>query len=517
MKLPREIDKIEERAFTLALRIYRRQSIKWIKELRQLKSYESFVNLSPMSKSFQKLLEKVLLLAHLVGVDSMQKEIGSQVKEFKETPSEIETGFDEAIRILRGRRIVSPAEYKAAAANIKASAFSVQRLERFDALLKVKRSLKMAINRGLTFSEWKESLPIVFEKMGITPLSPNHIETVFRTNISSIYNMARWNAAVGDPNVEGFEYYAIDDSRVTDICESLNGKRCPKDDPIWGSISPPNHYNCRSTLIPITMGYRKAEGIRWSRQPGANALAGVHPDFNHAPRSLKDYSKKIEKAVAKAEKKNDELNKEIEEGVYKPAETIQEAEAWARKNLTSEVNFKKLPQSMVSVANEVNRSLFELFKDYRYMMDGIKVINRQSEKYRHTPFFHRARYEGGKLVKTELNINYGYFKFKGLKSMEQIKSDFMEAYREDWWVAKNLQDMVNHEYGHFLTTRQDHFQMGVDRLALAWHRVKISKYGSTHGSEALAEIFSLYRREGKKALKKEWIDFFNKFSEKVKI
>ena len=49
--------------------------------------------------------------------------------------------------------------------------------------------------------------------------------------------------------ISGYQYSAILDDRVTDICRSLHGKKFRKgNQPI-----PPLHWQCRSVLIPITM------------------------------------------------------------------------------------------------------------------------------------------------------------------------------------------------------------------------------------------------------------------------
>jgi uncharacterized protein with gpF-like domain len=56
----------------------------------------------------------------------------------------------------------------------------------------------------------------------------------------------------GDPDLKGFvvayEYSAILDDRTTEICEKLHGK-VQRD---WGTMVPPNHYQCRSILVPVT-------------------------------------------------------------------------------------------------------------------------------------------------------------------------------------------------------------------------------------------------------------------------
>jgi SPP1 gp7 family putative phage head morphogenesis protein len=82
------------------------------------------------------------------------------------------------------------------------------------------------------------------------------LENIARTSTTSIFNQAMV-AAYSDPAlgdfIQGYEYSAILDSRTTDICDSLHGKRYKKNDPIWGAITPPNHFMCRSTLIPLSV------------------------------------------------------------------------------------------------------------------------------------------------------------------------------------------------------------------------------------------------------------------------
>ena len=77
------------------------------------------------------------------------------------------------------------------------------------------------------------------------------LENIVRTNTSEAINLGR-QSVFNHPDIQGFiqayQYSAILDDRVSDICESLDG-RIQKD---WGSYTPPNHYQCRSILIPIT-------------------------------------------------------------------------------------------------------------------------------------------------------------------------------------------------------------------------------------------------------------------------
>lgn len=83
----------------------------------------------------------------------------------------------------------------------------------------------------------------------------HYLETLVRTNTFEALNEARF-ASFTDPAlegfVEGFEYSAILDDRTTEICAALDGMQMRADDEEWNSYRPPNHYNCRSILIPIT-------------------------------------------------------------------------------------------------------------------------------------------------------------------------------------------------------------------------------------------------------------------------
>lgn len=81
---------------------------------------------------------------------------------------------------------------------------------------------------------------------------PARIENIVRTNTSGALNMGRTNLFNRDEYkgfIEAYQYSAILDDRTTDICETLDG-RIRKD---WGAYTPPNHFQCRSILVPVTV------------------------------------------------------------------------------------------------------------------------------------------------------------------------------------------------------------------------------------------------------------------------
>lgn len=87
--------------------------------------------------------------------------------------------------------------------------------------------------------------------------------TIARTNESTAYNSGRQNffnqEGIQD-NIEAYEYSAIIDNATTQFCEEHNGQIILKTDPDFGRINPPNHFNCRSMLIPIFTGDTDLKG-----------------------------------------------------------------------------------------------------------------------------------------------------------------------------------------------------------------------------------------------------------------
>lgn len=79
--------------------------------------------------------------------------------------------------------------------------------------------------------------------------------TAVRTTVFEALNEARYSFFTDpalDGFVEAFEYSAILDSRTTAICRHLDGRIFSEDSPNWDGYRPPNHFNCRSLLIPVT-------------------------------------------------------------------------------------------------------------------------------------------------------------------------------------------------------------------------------------------------------------------------
>jgi SPP1 gp7 family putative phage head morphogenesis protein len=87
------------------------------------------------------------------------------------------------------------------------------------------------------------------------------IETVYRTQVQMGYSAGRWESNQA-PEIQevlwGFEYSARDDDRTRPTHAALDGFTAPKDDPAWKTITPPNGYSCRCSVVEIFHGDTEA-------------------------------------------------------------------------------------------------------------------------------------------------------------------------------------------------------------------------------------------------------------------
>jgi len=132
----------------------------------------------------------------------------------------------------------------------------------------VKNVLVDGLKTGKTQSQIISNLEDFFKEYSVGQLNSKgeivdintiggRLSTVIRTNLNDAYNQGRM-ALYNDPDIKGFvealQYSAIIDDATTDFCAEMDGKIYAASDAIWDTITPPNHFNCRSILIPIFQG-----------------------------------------------------------------------------------------------------------------------------------------------------------------------------------------------------------------------------------------------------------------------
>lgn len=117
----------------------------------------------------------------------------------------------------------------------------------------------------------------------------HYLDTLVRTNSFEAMNEARFEEFT-DPALGGFvqalEYSAILDDNTTEICTHLDGRIYAAQSDVWDIYRPPNHYNCRSLLIPVTAidGWDGVESDAPSVEPQAGFFTRCsHAEHFHLP------------------------------------------------------------------------------------------------------------------------------------------------------------------------------------------------------------------------------------------
>lgn len=144
--------------------------------------------------------------------------------------------------------------------DIRALAFTVSNLETLRQIEMVKRSLENAMADGESFSSWRDNLDT--DVLGM--LSEARLETVYRTNINSVYNQSTRFNAMTSGVTQYLMYSAVGDERTRPEHAALDGVTKRADSAFWDKYTPPLGYNCRCGTIPVTK--EDAEEIGISRK-----------------------------------------------------------------------------------------------------------------------------------------------------------------------------------------------------------------------------------------------------------
>lgn len=86
-------------------------------------------------------------------------------------------------------------------------------------------------------------------------IGARHAEIVIRTNVQTAYNWGHYQQLTDPDVLDAFPWWGFDvvlDGRTSDICRPLAGKAYRHDDPVWDSLYPPNHHQCRTQVVPLS-------------------------------------------------------------------------------------------------------------------------------------------------------------------------------------------------------------------------------------------------------------------------
>lgn len=173
-----------------------------------------------------------------------------------------------------------------------AKAFTVAGVLKLDVLQDIRDAIDSAMANGETFDSFKQRLIPILQAKGwwgkavnadtgeitqavgnkglpATLGTPRRLKTIFQTNLQSAYMAGRYQGMLASADTHPYwQYVAVMDSATRPTHAALHGRVFRYDDPIWNSHYPPNGYNCRCRVRPLSQHALEQEGLVLSRSAG---------------------------------------------------------------------------------------------------------------------------------------------------------------------------------------------------------------------------------------------------------
>lgn len=200
----------------------------------------------PSSKEWRKGIQNLVQSSVEAGILRAHLEVLNLKEryEFKNTwlPKIIDEGYNYDVNIP-----------KDALEFIRNHSYSVGVITEETVIRRIRGELERGLKEGLTPDEMTREVKRVVGSW----ISDHHAQTIARTESGKFYNagrLARWTDPELGNFVEALQYDAILDRRTTPVCRHLDGKIIPiHNQAIISRYTPPNHFQCRSTWLPVTM------------------------------------------------------------------------------------------------------------------------------------------------------------------------------------------------------------------------------------------------------------------------
>ena len=158
--------------------------------------------------------------------------------------------------------------------------FTVAKAMTRDVLETIREAVDRAIAEGETLEQFKKDLRPKLEQLGwwgkqraIDPAtgeietaqlgSPRRLKTIFQTNMRTSYAAARWERIQRNKRAFPFlEYVSVMDGREREEHHAWHATVLPVDHPWWETHYPPNGWNCRCMVKPVSRGQAERRGLK---------------------------------------------------------------------------------------------------------------------------------------------------------------------------------------------------------------------------------------------------------------
>lgn len=160
----------------------------------------------------------------------------------------------------------------------QSKAFTVAKVMNDDILNDIRGAVDIALNNGTTFHEFQKNLTPILQSKGwwgktehtntltgetstVQLGSPSRLRTIYQTNLQTAYMAGRYRQMMESVDSHPYwQYVAVLDGRTRPTHRAMNGRVFRYDDALWGSHFPPNGFNCRCRVSPLTASAVESQG-----------------------------------------------------------------------------------------------------------------------------------------------------------------------------------------------------------------------------------------------------------------
>ena len=196
--------------------------------------------------------------------------------------------FEEALAHFKKKIPMTEDQFRKLEARARQRAFTVAGITRLDILQDMLDELTQAIAEGRTAQDFKKNIRERMKDKGWQGLTPYRLDTIFRTNVQTAYQVGRYQQMTAPEVVDSRPYWmydAVNDGGTRPSHRAMDGMVWRYDDPIWDTWYPPNGFRCRCKVIALSpeavarRGLKIAEGnLPETVDKGTGEILQMEPD-----------------------------------------------------------------------------------------------------------------------------------------------------------------------------------------------------------------------------------------------
>lgn len=209
------------------------------------------------------MLEDDLIISFIKGFTNNKSiTYGETINEF----NPFKMKFDEAIKSFLDKTPILYDEIEEITQQVRSNFVWLKKSTDLEATTRLFDNMKKSLEEGTTFKEWLKDCEETINKLGLGKQG-YYLENVYRTNMMTEYSIGNYKQQMEcTEDYPYWEYCAIEDNRTSTICKNLDGVAKRFDDPFWSVYYPPNHFQCRSSVISRSKEELKKFNLKVSRK-----------------------------------------------------------------------------------------------------------------------------------------------------------------------------------------------------------------------------------------------------------